>query len=318
MRILVADEDPVARHALEASLIAWGYDVESVADGRAAWAHLADGAGPRLIIVEWLMDGFDGAELCRKLRSEVDSEYVYVLLTSTRDGAAELVEALDAGADDYMVKPFDSAELKARLKCGLRILQLQNDLVMAREALRDQATFDALTGAYNRGAIFDLLEREVSRAHRSADTLSVLMCDLDHFKQVNDAFGHQTGDYVLVEATARLHAGVRHYDFVGRYGGEEFLVVLPGCTAADAAALAGRLRQDMAGSVVDTPQGPVYVTVSFGVGTYTGRPDEPPGDAEALVRSADEALYSAKDGGRNRVVIGQPPKPLLKSNVPEE
>lgn len=310
MRILIADEDPVARLALEATLVRWGYDVEVAEDGQAAWQMMANGNGPRMVVIEWLMDGVDGAELCRKLRAKVKSEYVYVLLMSTRDGAGELIEALDAGADDYIVKPFDSAELKARVRCGLRILQLQNDLVMAREALRDQATFDALTGAYNRGAIIDLLEREVSRAHRAGSPISLIMCDLDHFKQVNDAFGHQTGDQVLIEATARLHAGVRHYDFVGRYGGEEFVVVLPGCNAADATALADRLRQSLAGSVIDTSQGPVLVTASFGVGTYVGETDAPPGDAEALVRAADEALYAAKDAGRNRVIMGRSPRPL--------
>ena len=211
-----------------------------------------------------------------------------------------------------MLKPHDASELKARLRCGLRILNLQNELVMAREALRDQATFDATTGAYNRGAIIDLLEREVSRSHRDSRPLSVLMCDLDHFKQVNDTFGHQVGDKVLIEATARLHDGVRHYDRVGRYGGEEFLIILPGCSAENAAFLADRLRQAIAGQVMDTDQGPVSVTCSFGVATYDALAEAPPVDGDTLIRVADQALYAAKGHGRNRVTIGEMPDGPLK------
>ncbi len=307
MRILVADNDPVARHMLQLTLERWGYEVEAVDSGEQAWERLSIPGGPRIAIVEWLMDGLDGAELCRKLRNHADGQFVYVLLCSTRSGGNELVEALGAGADDYMLKPHDAGELKARLRCGLRILNLQNELVMAREALRDQATFDATTGAYNRGAIIDLLEREVSRAQRDCLFLSVVMCDLDHFKEVNDTFGHQVGDQVLIEATARLHKGVRHYDRVGRYGGEEFLLVLPGCSAENAAFLSDRLRQSIAGQAIDTPQGSVSVTCSFGVATYESSPEAAPVDGETLIRVADEALYSAKDNGRNRVFLGTMP-----------
>ncbi len=307
MRILIADDDPVARHMLQLTLERWGYDVEAVESGELAWQRLAANSGPRIAIVEWLMKGMDGADLCRNLRDHPDGQFVYVLLCSTLGSGGELVEALGAGADDYMLKPHDSGELKARLRCGLRILNLQNELITAREALRDQATFDATTGAYNRGAIIDLLEREVSRSQRDCLSLSVVMCDLDHFKQVNDTFGHQIGDQVLVEATARLHKGVRHYDRVGRYGGEEFLLVLPGCSAENAAFLTDRLRQSIAGQAVDTSQGPVAITCSFGVATYEGSPEAPPVDGETLIRVADEALYGAKGHGRNRVILGEMP-----------
>jgi diguanylate cyclase (GGDEF)-like protein len=205
---------------------------------------------------------------------------------------------MEAGADDYVTKPFETKELEVRLRAGRRILDLQADLVKAREALRDQATHDPLTGLWNRYALLDTLKREHSRAGRESTPLAVIMVDLDHFKQVNDTYGHLAGDAVLREAARRMRIHVRSYDHVGRYGGEEFLIVLPGTSEVNAAQLAERLRDAIAREPV-TLAGDlrVAVTASFGVSAT----DLAAEDQETMIRLADEALYRAKENGRNRV-----------------
>lgn len=317
MRILVADDDAISRRVLEATLSRWGYETIAVGDGEEAWQALTRTGGPRLAVVDWMMPGLSGVELCRRLRSRPAQEYVYLIMVSVRGSGEDMIEALTAGADDFVPKPFDPAELRARLRCGLRILALNNDLSMAREALREQATFDELTGAYNRGAIMDLVSREVSRCHRSGQPLSLMMCDVDHFQHVNRTFGHIAGDHVLVETAARLHSLVRHYDYVGRYGGEEFLLVLPGCETDDALALAERLRQATGGAVIETPEGAIGVSLSFGVTTFRPRPDQPPIDREAAVRDAEVGLSQAKRDGRNCVRYhgAAPPVSAAESDV---
>ncbi len=200
---------------------------------------------------------------------------------------------MEAGADDYLSKPFDAQELKVRLRAGKRIVDLE-------EALRVQATHDALTGAWNHGAIIDILQRELSRAEREGISTSAVLVDLDDFKRVNDTYGHLTGDAVLRETAQRMTRVLRRYDVLGRYGGEEFLVVLPGCEAPDAQALAERLRQCIACGPAATSMGKVSFTISLGV-TTTGK-GETMGVA-AILQRADEALYRAKREGRNRVAV---------------
>ena len=207
---------------------------------------------------------------------------------------------MEAGADDYITKPFNAHELRVRLRAGRRILELQEELVEAREALRRQATHDGLTGIWNRTAILEVLEKELIRGNRERTPVAVLMADLDHFKSVNDKWGHMAGDAVLREAASRMQAGLRRYDSLGRLGGEEFLVVLPGCEGAGAAAQADRLRETLRAAPVAIPGGALTVTCSVGV-SWTEMPDAE--QAGRLVRAADEALYAAKRGGRDRVEI---------------
>jgi diguanylate cyclase (GGDEF)-like protein len=204
---------------------------------------------------------------------------------------------MDAGADDYLTKPFNAHELRVRLHAGRRILMLQQELLQTREALREQATHDGLTGLLNRSTILEILEAEISRAERAEEPVSVVMADLDRFKSINDTYGHLAGDAVLREAARRLKATARCYDSVGRYGGEEFLLVLPGCDATAAAAQAERMRDIIASSPFITPTQPVPVTVSMGVSCSTLCPPD------ALIREADDGLYEAKAAGRNRVVV---------------
>jgi diguanylate cyclase (GGDEF)-like protein len=215
-----------------------------------------------------------------------------------------VVQGLEAGADDYLTKPFDVAELHARVRAGKRILELQNALIQARESLRFEALHDHLTGVWNRGAVLTLLQREVQRRQRSGEALGVIMADVDHFKNINDSYGHLVGDAVLAEVAARLTASVRGYDLVGRYGGEEFLIIVPGCDPQGLVVSAERLRRVVSDSPIDSTAGPIAATLSVGLVSVNADNVEPVGHI-ALVQAADSALYRAKAGGRNRVEIAE-------------
>jgi two-component system, cell cycle response regulator len=291
MRILIAEDDDVGRFQLEALLSKDGYEVVTAADGATAWQILEQHDAPPLVILDWVMPELNGLEVCRRIRESHRNGYVYVIMLTGKTRKDDIVSGMDAGADDYLSKPVHMEELRARLRAGRRILALE-------EALRIQATHDALTGVLNRGTIFELLQRELAKAARSAAAVGVILADLDHFKQINDRYGHPAGDAVLREAARRLKASMRAYDAVGRYGGEEFLLVLPGCALDAAIDVAQRARRAITAAPVSTGPHAVEVTASFGVATAeTGRPL----DLEAVIRVADEALYRAKARGRDRV-----------------
>ncbi len=298
MRILIADDDPVSRRVLARTLQQWEYEVIECADGVQAWTALEESGAPRIAILDWIMPGMTGPEVCGKVRRQGGGRYTYLILLTACSSMRELVEGLDSGADDYLTKPFDVQELQVRLRAGRRIIDLESELVAAREALREQATRDPLTWVWNRYAILDILQRELDRGGREGAPVSVVLVDLDHFKQINDRWGHLAGDAVLRETARRMEGSVRSYDAVGRYGGEEFLIVLAGLGPAGTAELAERLRGAVANQRVTTAAGSVDVTVSagFAVGE-PGRGAEP----EALIDAADRALYLAKAKGRNRV-----------------
>ena len=298
MLVLIADDDTVSRRVLARMLTTNGYEVVAASDGDEAWQILEREDAPRLAILDWMMPGMTGPDLCRRLRGKKREPYTYVLLLTARTDKQDVVEGMDAGADDYVTKPFEARELQVRLRAGRRILDLQADLMEAREALRVQATHDPLTGLWNRYALLEALEREHSRAVREGTPLAVIMADLDHFKSVNDTYGHMAGDAVLREAAGRMQAAVRSYDLVGRFGGEEFLIVLPGTSAVNAAQLAERLRAAVAHVPVGHDLRNIPVTASFGVGASGPGLS---GDPQTLIRVADEALYRAKEKGRNRV-----------------
>ncbi|MGH9661723.1 MAG: GGDEF domain-containing response regulator [Bryobacteraceae bacterium] len=297
MRILIAEDDAISRRLLETILGKWGYEVVVAVDGDQAWDSLQAEDAPRLAILDWMMPGKDGIEVCRRVR-ERTAPYVYVLLLSAKSQREDLVHGMEAGADDYITKPFDANELKVRLRAGRRILDLQEQLMSAQDALRDQAARDGLTGIWNRNAIFEVLRRELVRADRESTPLAVIMADLDHFKLLNDAHGHMAGDAVLREATRRMNAGIRSYDAMGRYGGEEFLIVLPGCDTNSGICRAEKLREALSATPFDTSEGRLTVTCSMGVSSTS---TEGIFDLDTLVRTADAALYRAKGNGRNRV-----------------
>jgi diguanylate cyclase (GGDEF)-like protein len=299
MNVLIADDESVSRRLLESCLRRWGYDVVVASDGLEVSRILRQPNPPKLLVLDWLMPGIDGIQLCREIRRfEKEGSYTYVLLLTTKRTTADVVEGLESGADDYLTKPFDPHELKVQLRTGRRILHLMDQLVAAREALREMAMHDSLTGIWNRAAVLDALETELMRARRHESSLGVVMLDLDRFKAINDMYGHAAGDAVLRE-TARAIAGcIRSYDSFGRYGGEEFLLVLPGCDQRTAVGHAERFRNTIGQLAVETERGLVHVTASFGV-TVGGNSSD--ADAEMLVKAADEALYRAKRGGRDRV-----------------
>lgn len=298
--VLVAEDDPVTRRVVESFLSKWGYEVEAVGDGAEAWRILESDDTPRLAVLDWMLPGLEGVDICRKVRRSTSRPYVYILLLTAVSQKQDLLTALDAGADDYLVKPFDAAELRARLHVGRRILSAQDELIAAREALRFQATHDSLTGLWNHAEVLDILDRELDRSVRSGQPTAVLMVDIDHFKHVNDRYGHLSGDAVLREVSRRLLSCVRPYDSVGRYGGEEFLIVVPSISRAAAGVLARRIQLRVSELPVETPRGPVDVTASLGVAN--GSPTDRAAPA-ALLRAADIALYRAKQAGRNRTEI---------------
>lgn len=300
LKALIAEDNAGFRQALDKMLRKWGYDVVAAANGLEAWEILRKPDSPRLAILDWMMPDLDGVEVCRRLREQNREPYVYILLLTAKDTADELVEGMEAGADDYLRKPVNTQELRVRLRAGRRILDLQEELMSAREMLRRQATRDPLTDLWNRGAMFDILTRELKRARRESSTLALIMADLDHFKQVNDTLGHAAGDGVLREAARRMSACVRPYDAPCRYGGEEFLIVLPGCDLADATMRAEEIRRAFSATSFQIPEGVLNVTCSLGVTASSGAAGF---DPAALIQEADDALYTAKNNGRNRVEI---------------
>ena len=299
MKVHIADDSSVSRRLLEAALRKWNYDVVVACDGQEAWNYLQREDSPRLAILDWMMPGISGLEVCRRVRQLACERYTYILLVTSRTHKEDLIEGMEAGADDYITKPFDQNELKVRLGPGRRIVELQNALLDAQAALREQATIDALTCVWNRRTILNILERELARAERTQLPIGIAMADLDHFKLINDTYGHLTGDGVLHEVARRMKAASRAYDAVGRYGGEEFLLILPACSGPDTEALAQRMRQAIATDPVDLADGSIHVTTSFGVTSVPPMPDLSP---EMMLRVADTALYQAKQQGRNCVV----------------
>jgi two-component system cell cycle response regulator len=297
MKVLVADDSATSRAMLRTALSHWGYEVVLAEHGAQAWEILAEPDAPPMAILDWVMPHMTGPEVCRKVRENRREPYTYILLLTSKNSKGETVEGLEAGADDYIVKPFDQHELQVRLRVGKRIVDLQMDLLRAREELRDRANKDLLTMLPNRSAIATALEQELARSHRDKRTVGVVLLDIDHFKKINDTYGHFAGDAVLRETAARLRGNMRTYDQVGRYGGEEFLVVLPSCDLEQAAHQAERMRLRLNDTKMMVDALEITVSASFGVTISDGSERS----LDELVRVADEALYQAKDAGRNCV-----------------
>lgn len=300
MRILIADDSIVSRHLLDATLRKWGYEVVVASDGNEAWDALGQPDAPKLAILDWVMPGLTGPEVCSRVR-ERDKEtdtYTYILLLTSKSLKEDLIEGMEAGADDYVTKPFDQHELKVRLRAGTRIIDLQRELIVAKDELREQATKDFLTRIWNRSSILDTLQRELVRGGREKRSVGVVLADIDHFKMVNDTYGHFAGDAVLREFARRMQSSIRSYDAIGRYGGEEFLIILPGCDESCTTGQAERMRSALDDPMIINDQARV-ITCSFGATTWhPGDPMSP----DTLIRVADDALYAAKHQGRNRVV----------------
>jgi two-component system, cell cycle response regulator len=303
MRVLIADDSLVSRHLLEATLRSFGYEVLVACDGEQAWEMLQQDDSPQIAILDWMMPGLTGPDVCRLIRQKARQPYTYLILLTSKSLKEDVVEGLDSGADDYLTKPFDQHELKVRMRAGTRIIELQRQLVEKTEELRFQATRDYLTKLWNRSSILDLLEKELARSQRESTALGVVLADIDHFKSINDSFGHLTGDVALQTVANRMSQQIRPYDSVGRYGGEEFLILLPGCDMENTTRYCQRLREAIASEPMQAGGVELRLSASFGC---TALVSHGQADSYSLISVADQALYQAKAEGRNRVVFHPP------------
>jgi two-component system cell cycle response regulator len=292
MRILVVEDSSIERHQISSYLKDLGLDLTVTENGTDAWEVLRGPDAPSLALLDWVLPGIDGIELCRRIRTlGSNGTYIYTVMLTAKNRKKNLLTAMEAGADDYLAKPVDLSELKARILVGKRILDLQ-------QSLRFAATHDFLTGLLNRAEILASLERELSRSTREGKSAGIILADLDHFKEINDTLGHAAGDAVLKEVARRLKSDLRIYDVAGRYGGEEFLLVLPSCDLHTATRRADEIRRRVAQDGIATLSGAIRVTVSMGV-TVTNFALDP--TVESVLHHADSALYRAKRAGRNCV-----------------
>ena len=296
MKILLVEDSYIERTKLGCFLTEWGFDYVAVGSGTEAVKLLESPDPPDLALLDWLLPGIDGIDVLRRIRKLSHGNYIYTVMLTAKAQKQDRIKAMEAGADDYLAKPVDPAELRSRIMVGKRILKLQ-------QSLRFAATHDFLTTLLNRSEILAALEREVSRGARDDKPASIILADIDHFKRINDTLGHAAGDEVLKEVARRLKADLRPYDVVGRYGGEEFLLILPGCNLANGSRRADDIRKLVAGKSITTPAGETSVTISLGV-TSTGHsryctPAE-------FLQEADGSLYAAKKNGRNRVEVFVP------------
>lgn len=300
-RVLVAEDDPTTRMMLCMTLTSWGLVPSEAENGAQALDILKGDDPPRLAILDWMMPELDGIDVCQNLRALSKEPYVYIILLTSLGRKEDLLTGLQSGADDYLVKPFDLNELRVRLKAGERIIKLQSELMEAKERLHREATHDHLTGLLNRRALMSALDKQLARTQRTKEPISVIISDIDHFKSINDTYGHDAGDAALIEVARRLQEATREYDTVGRQGGEEFMVILPDSGREAGVQAAERLRQAVRTELINVaPETDLRITMSFGVFSSHEA------DREELIRAADKALYRAKHGGRDRVEFALP------------
>jgi diguanylate cyclase (GGDEF)-like protein len=293
MKVLIAEDEAITRSVLEANLREWGYEVTAVTDGSEALDIIQQPESPSIVITDWMMPRMDGLTLCRNIRTMEKSQYIYLIILTAKGEKKDIIEGLEAGADDYLSKPFNRDELRYRTRIGERIINLERRIM-------EMANTDPLTGLPNRRAFMQRMEQELARAQRENNPLSVVLADVDHFKNINDTYGHQIGDLVLQRFVHQLKNSARPYDFPGRYGGEEFLFCFPGVDGTQATNVAERMRgrvEEMEIMLNDDPRS-IRITASFGTASYTSRSKE---NLDSLIKRADDALYQAKKKGRNRV-----------------
>jgi diguanylate cyclase (GGDEF)-like protein len=300
MKILIAEDDPTSRMILVAVVSEWGYEPIAVEDGAQALTVLQAEEPPRLLLLDWEMPKLNGLALCKLIREEDTSNPPYIILLTGRSDTEDIVTGLKFGANDYISKPFENAELQARLQVGKRMLDLQDELNSAKEAMAFQANYDELTGLMNRRAVMKSMANELERSKRNLQPLYICMCDIDHFKKINDTHGHLAGDAVLKEIAERFNTSLRPYDICGRYGGEEFLIIL-NSKEDHVQDLFERVRQAIADNPFTYEQTILNVTISCGVTLYSPPTDQR--NSTQLLTDADTALYEAKNGGRNRIVF---------------
>ena len=300
MKLLIAEDDLTSRTILTAVVSKWGYEPIAVEDGEAALQVMQADNPPRLLLVDWEMPVINGLDLCKHIREQESSDPPFIILLTSRSSTDDVVAGLEAGANDYICKPFQNAELQARLEVGNRMLDLQQELNRAKEEMAFQASHDALTGLFNRRAIMETMGREIERTKRNMQPLYIGMCDIDHFKTINDTYGHLAGDAILQEVANRFNAALRPYDLVGRYGGEEFLILL-NSDESHVEGLFERIRKAIELDAFLYEQESLRVTISCGVTQFSPSTDKR--NETELLAAADAALYKAKNSGRNKIII---------------
>jgi two-component system, cell cycle response regulator len=310
VKVLIVEDDPLTNKVLSTLLKNSDYEVVSMSNGVDALEYLNQDDEPaHLIVADWMMPEMDGLELCKRIRGDKSLPYCFIIILSTRTDDEDIVRGLDAGADDYLLKPYNPDELKARIRAGARILRLHQELESSIQRLRVMASTDGLTSLLNRSAIMNELHIELARAQRDDTYIAVVMADIDHFKKVNDDNGHIAGDHVLVEYSRRLKSGVRTYDAIGRYGGEEFMLIMPNIAENAVKDVVDRLRHDVENNEFKADDKLITVTASFGIAW--GHPKEF-GSADEFIGVSDSMLYKAKEDGRNAVrfaYVGAESKP---------
>lgn len=309
MKIVIAQEEGVVRGMLETTLPKWDHEVLTASDGAHAWQELQKLDGPRLAILDRTLPGMDGLEICREARRHTELPYVYILLMLAKGQEQDMLEGMKAGADDFLMKPLDLNELMIRLRLAKRVLELQEELQSAHAAIGYQTTHDPLTGFANRASILETLLRELARVRREGSHVGLILTEIDNFKNINETYGHLAGDAVLREAARRVRSIVRPYDTVGRYGGEEFLIIVPGCDASNALGQAERVRNAIGGQSMDisewgkfasAQEGKIQVTLSLGVAAADKLKE-----VESFLRAVEAALARAQQAGHNRTELAK-------------
>ncbi len=316
MDVLLVEDDRAFRVFLKDRIREWGHRVEEAEDGPGGLDKILNGNFDMLIL-DWNISSLPGYDFCKSVREKFEMrgpdelfllnqsscervlKYLYIIVLESRTSADEKIIALESGADDYLKKPFNVEELRARIRVGERIISLQNRLVRVYNTLCKMASYDSLTGIYNRRTILDILEREILRSNREGNPLCVAMVDLDDFKKVNDTYGHATGDIVLREVAYLIQSNLRKYDYVGRIGGEEFLIIFSNLDLQEAVRVCERLRRVMEKHRFDLEDEKIGVTLSIGVSSWRSNMG-----IDGLLKSADDACYKAKFTGKNRVEVG--------------
>jgi len=301
VKLLIADDSKVSRKMLLAITKQWGYDVLLAEDGEQAWQIMQQDDAPQLLLLDWEMPKMNGIEVCERVIAKNPENPAYIVLLTSRTSSDDIVEGLSKGASDYLSKPFNSAELQVRLQVGKRMIEMQRKLNTTLHELTTLASHDALTGLLNRRAIMEALPKEIKRIERQRQILCIGMCDIDHFKHINDTYGHLAGDEVLKEVTKRMQEALRDHDLLGRYGGEEFLVITPVENTRHGIIAYERICQAVSTRPIKIDELSISVTVSCGVTSYS--PDNDEQNITKLIARADDALYQAKDAGRNQVMF---------------
>ncbi len=293
-RILIADDKAINRRMLKSIIEEMGMESIEAHDGEEACRILKREDAPQIVLLDWIMPKINGLEVCRRIALErsQSQKYSYIILVTSKDEDDEINEGFLAGADDYITRPFNRNELRMRLRVGVRIVQMQRDLLKLLH-------WDPLTNALNRRTALERLDEEIKRSKRCQSPLSIAMLDIDHFKEINDTHGHLVGDMVLKEVVTRIFHSLCSYDLIGRYGGDEFILLFPNAKLADATLTCNHIQNSFTHNPIISADLKLFVTVSIGVTAQNAASDL----ADALIQHADAALYKAKRQGRNQVYL---------------